>query len=85
MSEQATHDWHICAIVRVTKETRKGSVDPWRERTFHVGEELEMVQWGYAGRPVDRSRWWTSYDIDGAFILKAGEVEVIRIVEEDEP
>ncbi len=86
MSEQiATRDWHTHAIVRIIVTTSKGSVDPWRTRTFNAGDELEMLQWGNAGRPVDRSRWWTDYDIDGAFILKADEVEVIRIIEEVTP
>ena len=83
--QQATRDWHTRAIVRVKETTRVGSVDPWREHTFVVGDELEMVQFGNAGRPVDRSAWWDSYDIDGAFIIKASKVEVVRIIEEVSP
>ena len=82
---QATRNWHTRAIVRVRETTTKGSVDPWRERTFRAGEELEMVQWGYAGRPIDRSHWWTGYDIDGAFIFEASRVEVVRVLEEVTP
>jgi hypothetical protein len=85
MSEQATRDWHTRAIIRVLENTVKHSVDPWRERTFHAGDELEMVQWGSAGRPVNRSVWWTSYDIDGAFIIESDKVEIVRILEEETP
>jgi hypothetical protein len=85
MSEQATRDWHIRALVRIKETVRLGSVDPWRERTFNAGDELEMVQWGNAGRPVDRSTWWTDFDIDGAFIIKADKVEIVKIIEEVQP
>ena len=85
MSEQATHDWHRRAIVRIKETIKKRSVDPSRERTFPAGEEIEMVQWGRAGRPVDRSVWWTSYDIDGAFIIESDKVEIVSILEETQP
>ncbi len=82
---QAIRDWHTRAIVRVRETTVTHSVDPWGERTFRAGEEVEMVQWGHAGRSVNRDSWWTSYDIDGAFILKAHAVEVVKILEEVSP
>ena len=85
MAEQATRDWHTRAIIRVKETTRCGSVDPWREHTFRAGDELEMLQFGNAGRPVDRSAWWTDYDIDGAFIIKSSNVEIVRIIEEVPP
>ncbi len=88
MNEQeqiATRDWHIKAIVRVLETTVKHSVDPWIERTFRVGEELEMVQWGRAGRPIRRDAWWTSFDIDGALIVEASKVEVVEIIDEIAP
>lgn len=86
MNEQkhAIRDWHIRAIIRVKETTVKGSVDPWRQRTFLAGDELVMLQFGNASRPVDRS-WSTSYDIDAAFILSPDEVEVVRIIEEVPP
>ena len=40
---------------------------------------------GNAGRTVHRSSWWTSYDIDGAFIIEADNVEVIGIIDETSP
>jgi hypothetical protein len=86
MSKQvAARDWHTRAIVRVTETVVKGSVDPWSKRTFNKGEELELVMWGYAGKEVRRDAWWTSYDIDGAFILEADKVEVVRVLEEVPP
>ena len=83
MSEQATRDWHRRAIVRIIETRITHSHDG--EHTFHAGDELEMVQWGRAGRPVSRDAWWTSYDIDGAFIIESDKVEIVRIVEEVQP
>ena len=84
MAEQAARDWHTRAIVRVKETTRTGSPEGG-QHTFHAGEELEMLQWGRAGRTVDRDAWWTSFDIDGAFIIKSDKVEVVRIIEEEKP
>jgi hypothetical protein len=83
--QAADRDWHTRAIVRVKETVTKRSVDPYREHTFHAGEELEMIQWGRAGRPVRRDSWWTSYDIDGALIIEAGSVEIVKIVDETLP
>lgn len=86
MTEQiAARDWHTRARVRILETTTVGSVEPRRERTFRAGQELEMVQWGISGRPVDRSRWWTDFDIDGAFIIKASKVEVVKVLDEASP
>ncbi len=81
----ARRDWHTRARVRITAEVMSRSVEPYTVHTFHPGDELEMFQWGRAGRSVDRSAWWTSYDIDGAHIIKAEHVEVITIIEETSP
>ncbi len=81
----ASRDWHTRARVRVLETTVKHSVDPWVERKFHAGEELEMVMWGRAGRPIRRDAWWTSFDIDGALIIEASKVEVVEILEEEQP
>lgn len=84
MAEQAERDWHTRAIVRILETTRCGNPEGGK-CTFHAGQELEMIQWGCAGRPVDRDAWWDSYDIDGAFIIKADKVEVIRVIDEVSP
>ena len=82
MAEQiASRDWHTRAIVRVVELTKTATPEGGK-RDFYVGEEVEMIQWGREGRPVDRSRWWTSFDIDGAHIIKASKVEVVRVLEE---
>ncbi len=85
MAEQpiASQDWHTRAIVRVLETTMKRSFDG--EHTFQAGEELEMVQWGRKGRTIDRSAWWTSYDIDGAFIIESDKTEIVRIIDEVAP
>ena len=71
--------------MRITKPYHAGSVSPWDERQFEAGEELEMNQHGRAGRPVERDTWWTSFDIDGAFIIPAEHVEVLEILRESAP
>jgi hypothetical protein len=80
----AARDWHTRAIVRIKETTHTGSPEGGTH-TFHAGQELEMVQWGRAGREVNRGAWWTSFDIDGAFIIKAKNVEVVKIIEETKP
>jgi hypothetical protein len=87
MSEQqiATRDWYARARVRILETTVKHSVDPWITRTFQAGDELEMVQWGRAGRSVERDAWWTSFDIDGAHIIEADKVEVVKVLAEVRP
>src|SRR6266852_4043941 len=75
----AEREWSTWARVRIRATYRAGSVSPWDERRFEPGQELEMVQWGRAGRPVDRAAWWTSTDIDGAFIVPAGHVDVLEV------
>ncbi len=87
MAEQeqtATHDWYTQARVRIRETVTKRAPESG-EHTFHAGEEREMLQWGRAGREVERKHWWTSFDIDGAFILEASEVEVIQILDETPP
>lgn len=81
----AVRDWSTTALVRIVVESTVRSVDPDRTRTFRVGEELEMIQWGREGREVDRDTWWTSTDIDGAQIVKADTVEVVRVIDERDP
>jgi hypothetical protein len=82
--QQAAREWHTRAIVRM-KETTHTASPEGGTHTFHAGQEVEMVQWGRAGREVNRGAWWTSFDIDGAFIIKAKNVEVVRIIDETSP
>jgi hypothetical protein len=82
--QHAGRDWHTRALVRIKETTHTGSPEGGTH-TFHAGQEVEMVQWGRAGREVNRGAWWTSFDIDGAFIIKAKNVEVIKIIEEEDP
>jgi hypothetical protein len=81
----AERDWSTRARVRIITPVGAANVDPRGSRSFTPGEELEMIQWGRAGRSVDRSAWWTSTDIDGAFIIGAEHVEVLEIIKEKAP
>jgi len=81
----AHREWHTTALVRITTACGAASVDPYRIRDFRVGEEIVMHQWGRKGRVVIRDDWWTSFDIDGAFIIPAENVEVINVIDEVTP
>lgn len=84
MTQQiASRDWHTRATVRVLRTVTRRS--HYGARTFGAGEELEMIQWGRAGRPVERDAWWTDFDIDGAYIVEASNVKVVKILEEVAP
>lgn len=81
----AERDWSRRARVRIIKETTVGAVDPPVERTFKVGEELEMNQRGRAGEEIRRDNWWTSSDIDGAHIIDADCAEIVEILDDEPP
>lgn len=82
MSEQiAMRDWYTRARVRILETTMVGSPEGGKH-TFLKGYEQEMIQWGIAGREVRRDAWWTSFDIDGAYIIRADRVEVLEVLDE---
>ncbi len=83
--EIASRDWHTRARVRIKKKVTTRSVNPFTEVQWLQGFELVMVQWGRAGREVERDSWWTSFDIDGAHIIDAANVEVIEVIDEIAP
>lgn len=85
MTEQplASQEWYTRAIVRILKTVVAHSHDG--EHTFQAGEEYTMLQWGRAGKPIDRSAWWTSFDIDGAFIIDSNKTEIVTILDEISP
>lgn len=82
----ADRHWHTWARVRILERYSAGNGGPHYDvRVFEPGEELRMIQWGIAGREIDRDSWWTSTDIDGAFIISADKVEVLEILTEVAP
>ncbi|MGW2375382.1 MULTISPECIES: hypothetical protein [Kitasatospora] len=81
----AERNWWTRARVRFLEEVDVEAVHPRRRRVFWQGEEEVMVQWGLAGRRVDRSTWWTSIDVNGAYIVMAPSVEVLEVLEEQPP
>lgn len=81
----AERSWFTEAKVRIVKGYRAGAVAPNTERRYLVGEEVQLIQWGRAGKEVDRDSWWTSMDIDGAYILPAEHVQVVEVLEDIPP
>ncbi|MCX4971235.1 hypothetical protein OHA98_42315 [Streptomyces sp. NBC_00654] len=76
--------WHTRARVRITLDYTAGAVDPDVQRHFTTGQELILIQWGIAGRPVG-TQWWTSQDIDGAHIIPNNHVKVLEVIEHISP
>ncbi|MER5452822.1 hypothetical protein ABT052_43420 [Streptomyces sp. NPDC002766] len=81
----AAHDWFVRARVRIREEHHANSLE-WVLRVFRAGEELAMMQWGWAGQEIDTDAWWTTNQyIPGAHVVPANKVEVMEILEERQP
>ncbi|MFE0525065.1 hypothetical protein [Streptomyces sp. NPDC058954] len=81
----AAHDWFVRAWVRIREEHHANSLE-WTLRVFRSGEELEMMQWGWAGQEIDTDAWWTTNQyIPAAHVVPANKVEVMEILEERRP
>ena len=83
MADIAENEWFTRALVRITKA--HVARNPYSERNFIPGEELEMIQWGSAGRDINRGSWWTTLDIDLAYILPAEVVEIVEVISDRRP
>lgn len=81
-NNEATRDWYRRAIVRFKEDVTCRSFAG--QHTYTKGQEIEMLQWGRSGRPVDNA-WWSDFDIDLAFIVDDSRVEVIEVLEETQP
>ena len=55
----AVHDWFVRARVRIREEHHANSLEGML-KVFRAGEELEMMQWGWAGQEIDTDAWWTT-------------------------
>lgn len=68
--------WMMRARVRVTADVE--AVNAYSgSRTYREGEELEMILRGTPGEPLADACWWSSTDVDGAYILPSDAVAVI--------
>src|SRR5580658_1347550 len=85
--ELAEREWLTRARVRILASYPSSAPDIWHKRdpAPQPGEERVMIQWGRAGRAVDRDAWWTSADIDGAAIVPAEHVLVLEVTENSAP
>jgi len=64
------------AKVRITQPHRASN--PYGDRDFTPGEELDMVQWG-----PGRDSWWTELTVDTSFIVPADCVEVLEVLNDE--
>jgi len=71
--------WMILARVRVVADVVVGNVDPDTHRAYRTGEEVDMILRGQPGEPLSAASWWSSTDVDAAYILKADQVEVLEM------
>jgi hypothetical protein len=64
------------ARVRITK--LHTACNPYGDRDFAPGEELEMVQWGPGG-----DSWWTELAVDTSFVVPGECVEVLEVLDDE--
>lgn len=76
----ADRDWYVRARVRILADCRVCAVDPPTTRTFRAGDEVTLIRWGRAGRPVS-DKWWTCQDIDGAHIVPSEYAEILEVLD----
>lgn len=88
----AEQDWHTRAVVRIVENRTISVTLPSGEQLMphQPGDEVEVVQHGPAGQPVDRDWWVTNTETLGigtrsAQILPAANVEVLAVVDETPP
>lgn len=82
----AERGWWTLARVRFLREITAGCPGyDAPDRRFTVGEVVTMNQSGRAGDEVDRDVWWSSTDIDYAYIVPADAVEVVEVLQHTEP
>lgn len=68
----AERSWSVEARVRILRDIGAGNTYG-NSVTYKAGEELRMYQTGNRGREVS-CHWWSSFDIDGAYILDPADV-----------
>ncbi|WP_157253173.1 hypothetical protein [Nonomuraea typhae] len=61
------------ARVRITQPCRASN--PYGDRDFTPGEELEMIQWAPGG-----DSWWTEPTVDTSYVVPAECVEVLEVL-----
>ena len=71
--------WMIRARVRVVADAEVGNVDPGTSWTYRAGDEVDMILRGGNGEPLSSAAWWSSTDVDTAYILKFDQVEIVEM------
>ncbi|MFJ8849350.1 hypothetical protein [Streptomyces sp. NPDC102437] len=69
--------WMMRARVRVVADV--AASNPYtRPRVYRAGDELEMLLRGIPGEPMNSAQWWSSADVNGAYILPFEAVAVLE-------
>jgi hypothetical protein len=64
--------------VRIAADAEVGNVTGG-SRMYRAGEEVEMILRGQEGEPLSAAAWWSSTNVDGAYILAADQVQVLEL------
>lgn len=81
----AERHWHTRALVRVRDDHVIGPGPDWCTCVCRAGEELELLQWGRAGQPVDRDTWWNPDDLTSGFVIPTVKVDVLMVLDDVPP
>jgi hypothetical protein len=68
----------ICGRVRIAADVEVGNT-VGGSRAYRAGEEVDMILRGQPGEPLSAAAWWSSTNVDGAYILAADQVEVLEL------
>lgn len=79
----AERSWSVEARIRLRRDVGAGN-SYGNGVTYKAGEEWTMYQTGNRGREVD-CHWWSSFDIDGAYILEPADVDVLEVITATSP
>jgi hypothetical protein len=82
----AEREWATRAKVRFLRDVTDSTAPDAYPRTsnYRKGDERIMVQHGHQHRPV-RPDWWSSFDIDGAWIAPADAIEIVELISYTSP
>ncbi|QXE36195.1 hypothetical protein KQY30_20060 [Streptomyces sp. GMY02] len=71
-------NWTMEARVRIVADLE--AANPYGPpRKYRAGEEVDMLLVGQEGKPMSAAMWWSSMDIDNAYILPGDSAVVLEM------